>query len=341
MTSPWDPLFLAYVVNAPRQLASGAPHHLAARFRGVTPEGPFRWHFVEHHMAHEASAFLAAPFSRCAVLTMDGRGEHATTSYGVFDGRDCRRIKQIDLPDSLGLLYERVTRHLGFLHSSDEYKVMALASYGRPTRLDVFRQMVTMDREGGYRIADADLDGVLGPARQRGAKFGPEHFDIASLAAASARGNRAGHDHVACRGDGESRLAMAGGVALNCVMNARVRDRSPFDEVWVQPAAGDAGTAPGAALGRDYQQRGRPGRHWAMELRLPRPGLMPMAEIAAFLDWSKLPYRKLDNVAEETADLLARNKIIGWFQGRMEFAARAWRPLHPGVADRPPACSSA
>ena len=340
VTSPWDPLFLAYVVNAPRQLASGAPHHLAARFRGVTPEGPFRWHFVEHHMAHEASAFLAAPFPRCAVLTMDGRGEHATTSYGVFDGRDYRRIKQIDLPDSLGLLYERVTRHLGFLHSSDEYKVMALASYGRPTRLDVFRQMVTMDREGGYRIADADLDGVLGPARQRGAKFGPEHFDIARSLQQVLEETVLGMTTWLAEVTGESRLAMAGGVALNCVMNARVRDRSPFDEVWVQPAAGDAGTALGAALWTDYQQRGRPGRHWAMEHAYLGPAYAD-AEIAAFLDWSKLPYRKLDNVAEETADLLARNKIIGWFQGRMEFGPRALgarsilaSPIDPGMQQR-------
>jgi len=128
-SSPWDPLFVSYVVNAPRQLTAGAPHHLSDRFRQAGQEGAYRWHFIEHHMAHEASAFMAAPFGRCAVLTMDGRGERATTSYGVFDGHDYRRIKQIGLPDSLGLLYERVTQHLGFLHSSDEYKVMALASY--------------------------------------------------------------------------------------------------------------------------------------------------------------------------------------------------------------------
>ena len=90
--SPWHPLFLSSIVNAPRQLAGGAPHHLQRRFRGVTHDGPFRWHFVEHHLAHEASAFLAAPFARCAVMTMDGRGERATTSYGAFDGRSYRRL---------------------------------------------------------------------------------------------------------------------------------------------------------------------------------------------------------------------------------------------------------
>lgn len=338
--SPWDPLFLSYIVNAPRQLASGAPHHLSARFRGVSHDGPFRWHFVEHHMAHEASAFLAAPFPRCAVLTMDGRGEHATTSYGVFDGHEYRRVKQIDLPDSLGLLYERVTRHLGFLHSSDEYKVMALASYGKPTRLDVFRQMVTMDREGGYRIAEADLHAVLGPARVRGARFGPEHFDIARSLQQVLEETVLGMTAWLAEVSGETRLAMAGGVALNCVMNARVRDRSPFDEVWVQPAAGDAGTALGAALWVDYEQRGRPARHWSMEHAYLGPAYGD-AEIAEFLDWAKLPYRKLDNVAEETAALLAENRIIGWFQGRMEFGPRALgarsilaSPIDPGMQQR-------
>jgi carbamoyltransferase len=150
--SPWDPLFLSYVVNAPRQLASGAPHHLADRFRGIAHDGPFAWHYVEHHLSHEASAFLAAPYNECAVLTMDGRGESATTSYGVFDGREYRRIKQVNLPNSLGLLYEDVTRYLGFLHSSDEYKVMALASYGTPRHLDLLRELVRPTGDGGFTI---------------------------------------------------------------------------------------------------------------------------------------------------------------------------------------------
>lgn len=320
--SPWDPLFLSYVVNAPRLLTSGVPHHLSRRFAGVTADGPFRWHFVEHHMSHEASAFLAAPFDRCAVLTMDGRGERATTSYGVFDGREYRRIKQIDLPDSLGLLYERVTRHLGFLHSSDEYKVMALASYGEPTRIDVFRDMVRTDREGGYRVAQIDLESVLGPARVRGGAFEAEHFNIARSLQAVLEETVLTMTEWLANETGERNLTMAGGVALNCVMNARVRDRSPFDGVWVQPAAGDAGTALGAALWTDYQQRGRPSRNWSMEHAYLGPEYSEQ-DIAAFLDQAKLSYRRMDDVAEETAALLAENKIIGWFQGRMEFGPRA------------------
>src|SRR5205085_2594025 len=123
----WDPLFLASVVNAPRQLAGGAPHHLRARFEGAHPDGPFRWHFVEHHLTHAASAFHASPFDQAAVLTLDGRGERATTSYSLSYGNQLERLGQVNMPHSLGLLYERVTDYLGFLHSSDEYKVMALA----------------------------------------------------------------------------------------------------------------------------------------------------------------------------------------------------------------------
>jgi carbamoyltransferase len=127
------------VVNAPRQLADGAPHYLKARFRKQSPT-PYTWHFVDHHLSHEASAFLPSPFERAAVLTMDGRGERATASYAMGEGNDLTRISQIDLPHSLGLLYEEVTRYLGFLHSCDEYKVMALASYGKPRYLAEFRR---------------------------------------------------------------------------------------------------------------------------------------------------------------------------------------------------------
>ena len=139
---------------------------------------------------------------------------------------------------------------------------------------------------------------------------------------------------------GESNLAMAGGVALNCVMNARVRDEAPFDAVWVQPAAGDAGTALGAALWVDFEARGRPASHWRMEHAYLGPAFGD-DEIAAFLDWAKLPYSRLDDVAERTAELLAKGKIIGWFQGRMEFGPRALgarsimaSPIDPGMQQR-------
>ncbi|WP_369056937.1 carbamoyltransferase family protein [Burkholderia gladioli] len=319
--SPWYPLFLSYVVNAPRQLAGGAPHHLRARFRGVTPEGPFRWHFVEHHLAHEASAFLAAPFERCAVLTMDGRGETATSSYGVFDGSGYRRIGQTDLPHSLGLLYERVTTHLGFLHSSDEYKVMALASYGKPSYREAMRELLRYRGDGVYETRETDLAALLGLECEWGVLFGSRHYDIAhSLQAALEEIVLEMVDWLA-RETGETRLAMAGGVALNCVMNARIRDRSRFEDVWVQPAAGDAGTALGAALWTDFRERGARGP-WRMDHAYLGPAFDDEA-VRAFLDEAKLRYRRLDDVAGETARRLAAGQVIGWFQGRMEFGPRA------------------
>jgi carbamoyltransferase len=324
-SSPWDPLFLASIVMAPRQLARGAPHHLAARFRGARHDGPYRWHFIEHHLAHEASAFLAAPFQHCAVLTMDGRGERATTSYGVFDGQTYRRIKQVNLPDSLGLLYERMTSHLGFLHSSDEYKVMALASYGAPAYLEEFRSIVRHDKTGGYTVAEPDLAALFGAARERGAALQQRHYDIAhSLQKVLEETVLAMADWLALE-SGEKNLCMAGGVALNCVMNAKVRDFGKFDEVWVQPAAGDAGTALGAALWVDFFQGERSrdrSRRWTMEHAYLGPAFTDEA-IEGFLRGAKLPYRRLDQVARDAAILLAENKIVGWFQGRMEFGPRA------------------
>src|SRR5690606_8557275 len=131
--SPWDPLFLSYIINAPSQLASGAPHHLQKRLASDTLDHIMQtWQFVEHHLTREASALRAAAYTESAVLTMDGRGERASTSFGYFHNGKYERLKQSNLPHSLGLLYEDVTRYLGFLHSSDEYKVMALASYGKP-----------------------------------------------------------------------------------------------------------------------------------------------------------------------------------------------------------------
>jgi carbamoyltransferase len=320
-SSPWDALFYTYVVNAPRQLVGGAPHHLRARFDGAVAAGRPRWHFVEHHRAHDASAFLAAPFDACAVMTLDGRGERATTTMGVFRNGRYELLKQVDYPHSLGLLYEEVTTYLGFLHSSDEYKVMALASYGKPRYLDAFRDIVRVDGGGGYRIEAPRLAERFGPRRRRGEPFEERHADIASSLQRVLE--ESALDLAAWLRDrsGEPRLCMAGGVALNCVMNARLRDSQLYEEVWVQPAAGDAGTALGAALWVDFEQRAGT-THWTMEHAYLGPSYSD-EEIEGALQWAKLPYRRLDDVAEETAELLAGNRIIGWFQDRMEFGPRA------------------
>lgn len=320
--SVWDPLFLCSIVNAPRQLVDGAPHHLARRFRGVRPRGSFQWHYVEHHVAHAASALMASPFARAAILTLDGRGERATTSYGRAVGNTLELFGEVQMPHSLGLLYEEVTAYLGFLHSSDEYKVMALASFGEPRYLEDFRDIIRLGQNGQYTLAPRQLSERFGPARQRGGPLEQRHFDIArSLQLAL-------EEAVLCLADwlheatGEENLTMAGGVALNCVMNARLRDRGPFRRIWVQPAAGDAGTALGAALWVDAQQRGWPERSYRMDHAFLGPEFDD-DEIEAFLRWTQVSYRRLANVAEEAAELLAQDKVLGWFQGRMEFGPRA------------------
>jgi carbamoyltransferase len=320
-TSPWEPLELAYVMNAERQLVDGAPHHVRGRFTRAKKERHWRWHYVEHHLAHEASAFLAAPFAESAVMTLDGRGELATTSYGRYAGRDYERIGQVHMPHSLGLLYERVTDYLGFLHSSDEYKVMALASYGEPAFVSEFRSMVSIGEDGQYTIGDVDLADLFGPPRVRGGPMEKRHFDIARSLQAVLEESALELAAWLKRRTGARHLAMAGGVALNCVMNARIRDAGLFERVWVQPAAGDAGTALGAALWTDWTSRGRE-RAWSMDHAYFGPEFSAH-EIQTFLDRGKIRYRRADDIAGEASRLLAQDKIIGWFQGRMEFGPRA------------------
>jgi carbamoyltransferase len=323
--SAWDPLFLASIVNAPRHLAGGAPHHLQARFQGARADGPYRWHFVEHHAAHAASAFHASPFQRAAVLTLDGRGEQATTSYSLGEGNTLRWLGQVNYPHSLGLLYEQVTGYLGFLPSSDEYKVMALASFGKPRFLADFREIVQVGASGQYALKPLHLEERFGMARSRGGPLEQRHYDIAhSLQMVLEETVLQIVDWLYETAQSDS-LCMAGGVALNCVMNARVRDRGSFKHVWVQPAAGDAGTALGAALWIDALERQASGdaqRCYQMDHAFLGPAYSD-DEIEQFLRWSKLPYRRLNDVAEEAADILAQDKIIGWFQHRVEFGPRA------------------
>ena len=339
--SPWDPLSLSAIVNAPRHLASGVPHHLMEACGGLPEEGPRSWHYVPHHLAHAASAFHASPFPAAAVMTLDGRGERATTSYHIGQGQQLIEHGAVTMPHSLGLLYEQVTTYLGFLHSSDEYKVMALASYGKPEFVREFRDIVQVSAGGQYVIKPLDLVGQFGPARRRGGPLEQRHYNLArslQQVLEETTLELAAWLHDSSR---QRALCLAGGVALNCVLNARIKARGPFKDVWVQPAAGDAGTALGAALWIDAQMR-------------PTKGLRPSTmhhvflgpsysdeEIEAVLIRSKLPYRRLQNVAEETAALLEQDLIIGWFQGPMEFGPRALgarsilaSPISPSMQER-------
>lgn len=319
--SEWDPLFLSSIINAPGQLADGYPHHLQKRFKGVGLIKN-RWHFVEHHLSHAASAFHPSPFSNAAVLTLDGRGEKATTTYNIGKNNDLIRIGKVDLPHSLGLLYERVTTYLGFLHSSDEYKVMALASYGKPVFIKEFQSMINIRTNGQYTIENENLVECFGPERTRDSAFTQHHFNIAHSLQVVLENTVLELVNWLHKETGEENLCMAGGVALNCVLNARIRDRGPFKNIWIQPAAGDAGTAFGAATWIDYQQRKSLKKDFFMSHAYWGPEYTD-AEIEKFLLWAKIPYKKLENIAEETAAVLAQNKIIGWFQGRMEFGPRA------------------
>jgi carbamoyltransferase len=352
----WDPLFLSSIVNAPRHLVGGVPHHLKARWNGARWDSPYRWHFVSHHLAHVASAFYPSPFDEAAVLTLDGRGEKATTNYAIGKGNQLELLGQVNMPHSLGILYEQVTEYLGFLHSSDEYKVMALASFGKPHYVEDFREIVQLGTDGQYTIQPPQLKERFGLPRCKGEPLEQRHYDIAHSLQVVLEETVLAIAHWLHKTTGVDNLCMAGGVALNCVMNARLRDQSPFKHIWVQPAAGDAGTALGAALWIDASEGAR---DWGLEAReefgskvtrtvhtssaspqalapslskSKRPYQMEHAflgpsysdeEIEEFLRWSKLPYRRFANIAEETADILAQDKVIGWFQGRMEFGPRA------------------
>lgn len=338
--SVWDPLFVSSIVNAPRHLVGGAPHHLQERFRSARSDGPFQWHFVEHHLAHAASAFLPSPYESAAVLTLDGRGEMATTSYSLGEGNSLIRIEQVNMPHSLGLLYEDVTAYLGFLPSSDEYKVMALASFGKPRYLADFREIVRVSQDSHYTIEPPRLEARFGPARMRGGPLEQRHYDIAHSLQVVLEESVLTLTKWLYEMSGSDALCLAGGVALNCVMNARLRDGGPFKRIWVQPAAGDAGTALGAALWVDAQQRPSSRRVYRMEHAFLGPAFGD-DEIEAFLQWSKLPYRRSARLVDEAADLLVQDKVIGWFQGRMEFGPRALgarsilaSPLHASMQAR-------
>lgn len=346
--SPWDPLFLAEVMNAPGLLADGAPHHLQRR---LLPPGtkPPRWQFqfVDHHLCHQASAFLAAPFESCAVLTLDGRGERATTTYGAWRGRRYRSLGDVEMPHSLGLLYEQLTTHLGFLHSSDEYKVMALAAMGRPRWAQAIADRVHVRGGGRFSIDPIDWTALAGPARVPGAPMTQVHFDLAASLQQVLEETVLKLATWLRETSGETALAMAGGVALNCLMNARLRDEGPFDAVWIQPAAGDAGTALGAALWADAQARSRdgllPARNWQMDHAYLGPAWADDT-IEPLLEWARLDYTHFDDddaLVAEAARLLAEDRIVGWFQGRMEWGPRALgarsilaSPISPAMQQR-------
>ncbi|HEX7298277.1 MAG TPA: carbamoyltransferase N-terminal domain-containing protein, partial [Solirubrobacteraceae bacterium] len=231
----WEGLRTLYVERAPRFLSS----------LGLDP-GKVR--FVAHHVAHAASAHLAAPWPSSAVLVVDGRGERTSHLGGHARADGTLEVLAAQrLPHSLGLLYEELTEHLGFRRSSDEYKVMAMASYGRPRFLDAFRDLVRTDGEGGFTVEAVDWQAWT-PRAGAGEEWTGAHADLARSVQERLEEVLLELARWLHLQTGEPCLTMAGGVALNCVANSRLWREGPFDAVWVQPASGDSGTALGAAL---------------------------------------------------------------------------------------------
>jgi carbamoyltransferase len=292
---------------------------------------PSRVHHVRHHVAHAASAWGPSPFERCAVIVCDGRGESTSTLLGhVRDGRmDVLRVTP--LPHSLGLRYEELTEHLGYRRSSDEYKVMAMASYGRPRHLERFRELLRSDGRGGVLTDPVDWQEFCAPGAGDGSIDEP-FVDLAASVQARVEELLLETADWLHERTGERDLAMAGGVALNCVANSRLLDDGPFDRIWVQPAAGDAGTALGAAvhLAAALGDRPRAMRSAALGPEWHEGDLEQQLRTAA------VPFERPVDVADEVAEVLARDGIVAWFQGRSEFGPRALghRSLlaHPGHA---------
>jgi carbamoyltransferase len=316
LDDPWDHLRVDYARRAPQFLASALP--------GLDPS---QVTFVPHHVAHAASAGLSVPEDN-AVLVLDGRGEVAGHLAGAYRGGELEVLRTQELPHSLGLLYEDLTRHLGFLHSSDEYKVMALASYGKPRFLSLFRELVRPTGDGGFQIDRIDW-AALAKARGADEEMTDAHADLASSVQTRLEEvllDLARWTHEAS--GGLTTLTMAGGTALNCVANARIAAEGPFRRVWVQPAAGDSGTALGAALALAGQPvpfgTAALGRGWTDD------------ELEAELKRAGLPCTRPASIAHEAAKVLAGNGIVAWYQGRSEYGPRALghRSLlaHPGDA---------
>lgn len=298
--------------------------------------------YSEHHESHAASAFFPSPFEEAAILTMDGVGEWATASIGVGRGTDIEILHELHWPDSLGLLYSAFTYHLGFKVNSGEYKVMGLAPYGEPRFVDrILTELIDLREDGSLRLnqryfsylsgltmtnsAFTELFGV--PRRPAEGRLTPVHMDLARsvqevCAEAMLRMARHANRITGCRN-----LCLAGGVALNCVGNGRLMREGPFDEMWIQPAAGDAGGALGVAQLVWYRQ---------LEGKRPSTGCDSMSgaylgpsfgveQIRSYLESVGARFARFerDELIQRAADLLAQGDVLGWFSGRMEFGPRA------------------
>ena len=299
--------------------------------------------FAEHHFSHAASAFYPSPFKEAAVLTMDGVGEWATTSAGIGRGNALSIEKEIHFPHSLGLLYSAFTYYTGFKVNSGEYKVMGLAPYGEPKYAQIiFDHLIDIKTDGSFRLnldhfdyctgltmTNARFDALFGgPARKPEELLTRRHMDLAASIQTVTEEVVLRLTRALAAETGMKNLCLAGGVALNCVANGIVLRDGRFDEVWIQPAAGDAGGALGAALATCFHQKGMP-RARSIERDGMRGAYLGPAFAQSDIEkkltavGAKFTVLSEDKLLNATARALADEKAVGWFQGRMEFGPRA------------------
>ncbi|MEX2190623.1 MAG: carbamoyltransferase [Bacteroidota bacterium] len=294
--------------------------------------------FTEHHISHAASAFLVSPFEEAAILTIDGVGEWETSTYGVGKGTEIHLQHAIHFPHSLGLLYSAFTYYLGFRVNSAEYKVMGLAPYGEPVFYDkIMNELLQVGEDGGFRInmkyfsydygltmTSSRFERFMGqPRRKPESELTQFYKDAAASLQKVTDEIVVRMTRTIARETGQKHLCMAGGVALNCVSNSKILEHTPFQEVFVQPAAGDAGGAVGAAFYAYNTVLGNP-RSYVMTDVFLGPEFDDDF-IEHFLRTLEVPFRKCtrEELLTETAQLLTEQKVVGWFQGRMEFGPRA------------------
>jgi carbamoyltransferase len=295
-------------------------------------------YFAEHHMSHAASCFLVSPFEEAAILTVDGVGEWATASFGVGKGTDITLFDEIRFPHSLGLLYSAFTYYLGFKVNSAEYKVMGLAPYGKPVHFDrIMKEMVHLNEDGSFKLnmkyfsydygltmTNGAFDAFFGgPPRKPETWMNEREFDIAASVQKVCEEvvlRMVNHIHGKT---GLTNLCMAGGVALNCVANGRVVRETPMKNLFVQPAAGDAGGSVGVAH-YVYNTLEKQPRKGGWSHAYLGPGYSD-AEIKQYLDAKGVPYTTppRQELLQRTARLISEGNVIGWFQGRLEFGPRA------------------
>jgi carbamoyltransferase len=342
--------YLAYAPSGLRSFSLAMPLwlkdklHLRGKIRrglGQPTKAPLV--FLDHHESHAASAFLPSPFEQAAILTLDGVGEWSTATYGIGEGNKIRLTHHLQFPHSLGLLYSAFTYYCGFKVNSGEYKLMGLAPYGQPHYQEaIYKHLIDLKPDGsfwlnmeyfnycqGLTMTNRRFHALFGgPPRQPESDLEQRHMDLAASIQAVTEEIMLRMGRDLHKRTGMRHLVLAGGVALNCVANGRLLREGPYEDLWIQPAAGDAGGALGGALFVWHQLLDKPRRF------LGRDGqkgsfLGPKfssAAIRRYLNEAEIPFQSIEDEAElleQTARLLADEKVVGWFSGRMEFGPRA------------------